>query len=552
MMYEDLSRETAHKNPAGELQEAARVTKQRADQLAAVFDAIPDALIIYDGQGNTVRFNAAAKAIFRLYQEADCSNAGLRKRIKKARLYTADNQPFLWEKSPLYEAVTYGRAVNDFLLIQKRQQAVHRYYAVSCLALAAGSGESAGGVALIKDITELKKAELEAKAYLDDAMELVEKLRRDNENKNAFFNMLSHELRNPLASIKMSLMLLDQEAPGLEKEKRAKEIAKRQLAHLTAIVDELLDMARLSQQKIILRKERMDLVELMQKIVEDYRLQFADKGVELITEINTSPLDADVDSLRMRQIMENLLGNAYKFTKKGDKAILTLTRDERTREAVIVVSDSGIGIKPQSLNTIFQPFVQFEESPDREGGGLGLGLAMVKGLVELHGGSVGVYSEGIGKGAQFTVRLPLPENIEIPERNCIMENNESLKPLHILMIEDNVDFAQVMCDLISLSGYRTSAAHNGQDGVAKARELHPDVIICDIGLPGMTGYEVAQAIRNDMALMDIFLIALSGYTSEKDLERCRNAGFDWHLAKPVDMADLENIFHRIIDNQAAG
>ncbi len=400
-----------------------------------------------------------------------------------------------------------------------------------------------------------KRAEKEREQLLSQvveererALDLVEKLSQADQNKNAFINMLSHELRNPLASIMMSLDLLDavpDKVPSDEKMAlMALGIAKRQGKQLTRLVDDLLDVTRITQNKVALKKEKAELNEIIKKAILDYQLQFSENIVRLEVKL-TAPIYLEADPSRLTQVIGNLLHNAAKFTSSQDLVTVTVSQDTQTSEAVITVQDTGRGIAPECLKNMFEPFVQADKTLDRSNGGLGLGLAIVKGMVELHGGNVEAFSEGIDKGAKFIIRLPLPKgNIGEPERSEELDliSNESLS---ILMIEDNKDLARVMCELIAFIGHKAEAAHNGIEGIAKARELRPDVVICDIGLPGMSGYEVAQMICKDTEFKDTFLIALSGYAQPEDVKRSKEAGFDRHLGKPVSFETLQQVLSAV-------
>ncbi len=370
------------------------------------------------------------------------------------------------------------------------------------------------------------------------ATALVAELEKADQNKNAFINMLSHELRNPLASIMISLDLMDKLIPEGQRNYKALEIAKRQGKQLTNLVDDLLDVTRISQNKIALKKETVEINELINKAVQDYQPQFIDKNVKLEIKL-TTPLFLEADPSRITQVIGNLLHNAGKFTRSNDLVTTTVSPDTNSNEAVITVQDTGRGIDTDVLGNLFEPFTQVDKTLDRSNGGLGLGLAIVKGMVELHGGRVEAFSEGVGKGAKFTIRLPLPKgNVRIQEFSE-KPDDKSNKSLKILIIDDNKDLAEILCELIGFLGYETGSAHNGTDGIAKAIELRPDIIICDIGLPDMSGYEVAKMIRQDAELKDTFMIALSGYAQSEDIERSKEAGFNRHLAKPVSIETLE-------------
>jgi signal transduction histidine kinase len=265
------------------------------------------------------------------------------------------------------------------------------------------------------DVIENARMEEELRRSERLALDLVEELREADNNRNAFLNMLSHELRNPLASLMISLDIMDNLIPEGKRNYKGLEIAKRQGKQLANLVDDLLDVTRITQNRIVLKKETVELNELISKAVQDYRAQFIDKNVKLELEL-TTPLLLEADPTRVTQVIGNLLHNAAKFTNNNDLVIVTVSHDTNNNEAVITVRDTGRGIDPLDFEKLFEPFMQVDKTLDRKSGGLGLGLPIVKGLVELHGGRVEVFSEGIGKGAKFTISMPLPkENVSIKE-----------------------------------------------------------------------------------------------------------------------------------------
>jgi PAS domain S-box-containing protein len=401
-------------------------------------------------------------------------------------------------------------------------------------------GEEGRMVALVyNDITERMIAEKMLRESKERALNLVEKLRQQDQNKNAFLNMLSHELRNPLASIMMGLSLLDRVPAYGKQAQRARKIAIRQGEQLTRLVDDLLDVARITQNKITLKKERVELNRLVEQTVADYQGEFRKKEVALESKLTPASLYLEADPARLTQIIDNLLHNASKFTSKGDQVLVTVGYEECTREALITVKDNGIGIMPEILPNLFEPFIQADNTLDRSYGGLGLGLAIVKGMTELHGGSVSVSSEGLGKGTELTIRLPLlavegGENGPGPQGGGLATSS-----FRILIIDDIPDIIEILSSLLRYLGHEVVTALNGPEGIGKAREFRPDVLICDIGLPGMNGYEVAKSFYSDKELKDTYLVALSGYAQKEDLERAREAGFQKYLVKPVTLETLE-------------
>jgi PAS domain S-box-containing protein len=367
-------------------------------------------------------------------------------------------------------------------------------------------------------------------------------LRDADRRKNDFLASLSHELRNPLAPIKNSLYVLERAQPGSSKAMRSLAVINRQSALLTRLVDDLLDVTRITRNKIQLRPSRVDLNELVRAVVEDLRSIFANAEVQLEPSLATDTVYVNVDSNRLTQVVGNLLQNAAKFTDRGGTTWVRVTADSAQHQAVIEVEDNGIGIAPGVLERLFQPFVQADQTLDRSLGGLGLGLALVKGLVELHGGTVAARSAGLGEGSAFEVRLPL---VHAEIAVTLPAAKERTRRRRVLVIEDNVDAADSLHMALEFCGHQVTVAYSGHEGLASARELRPQVVLCDIGLPGMDGYEVARTLRADDTLRGLYLVALSGYALPEDLKRAEDAGFDQHLAKPPSLEKIEELLNNL-------
>jgi CheY-like chemotaxis protein len=386
---------------------------------------------------------------------------------------------------------------------------------------------TAGGVAL--DITDRKRAEEALRAANE---RLVEADRRKDE----FLGMISHELRNPLASIRNGIFVLGRAEPSSEPAARARAVIQRQTDHLARLVDDLLDVTRVVRGKIELRRERADLAAIARRAAEDLRAVAHDRGLELSVGVPDEPIWAVIDPTRVAQIVGNLIQNAIKFTPVGGTVALSVA--VRRGACELRVSDTGMGIDPELLPRVFEPFVQAERSLARTQGGLGLGLALVKGLVDLHEGTVSVTSRGPGEGAEFTVRLPI-EGRPIPA-----VGDEGWPPVaaarrRVLVVDDNRDAAESLADLLQVFGHEAQVAYDGPSAVEKARANPPDVVLCDIGLPGMSGYDVARAMRAEPALRGARLVAISGYAQPEDLAKAAEAGFDRHVAKPPAPGDIE-------------
>jgi two-component system CheB/CheR fusion protein len=362
-------------------------------------------------------------------------------------------------------------------------------------------------------------------------------LRQESHRKDEFMAVLSHELRNPLAPIRSSLAVLERTAPGQAEGRKAMEIIDRQVKHLVHVVDDLLDVTRIAHGKVHLKRQPVELGALVRREIEAHRPDFGARGIALEGRFAADDLWVDADETRIVQVLDNLLANALKFTHRGGHVRVTLSAEGG--RAVMSVRDDGVGIAPEVRARLFEPFTQALQTLDRSLGGLGLGLAMVKGLVELHGGSVEAISAGTGQGSEFVVRLPMmPAPARAPAAPA-----PSPKPrrYRVLVIEDSVDCADAMRDVLRLDGHDAQVAYDGPSGLALARSFHPEIVFCDIGLPEMDGYEVARAMRGDDALRASYLVALSGYARPEDRRRSAEAGFDYHLAKPPSIETIERV-----------
>jgi two-component system CheB/CheR fusion protein len=398
-----------------------------------------------------------------------------------------------------------------------------------------------GVVQVFHDITERKRAE---RALRQSETELRESDRRKSE----FMAMLSHELRNPLAPIRNSLYVLGRAAPGSEQANRATAVINRQVEHLTGLVDDLLDITRISRGKIRLERRRVELNDLVRRTVDDHRSLFEENGVRLDCRLGPEPLFVDADPTRLAQVVGNLLGNAAKFAGQGGLAQVSVATEPGTRRATILVADSGAGMTKETLARLFEPFMQGESTLDRSKGGLGLGLALARELVRLHGGEIRAHSDGAGRGAQFTVSLPQAENEDAPGKPAAA--NRISTGRRVLIIEDNVDAATSLREALELDSHEVAVAHDGPAGLAMASIFHPEVVLCDIGLPGMNGYDVARAFRADEALKRTFLVALSGYALPEDLQHAAEAGFERHLAKPLGLQALQDLLSSLPDSNS--
>jgi signal transduction histidine kinase len=378
------------------------------------------------------------------------------------------------------------------------------------------------------------------------AMQAEERARRiaaeeADQHKDEFLGMLAHELRNPLSPILNAAQLLRRFKSDEQRLEKLQEVIERQVIHMSRLIDDLLDATRLAHGRILLREERCDLAKIVRQTTGDYRNLFDADAVQLDIIVPLAPIWVEGDPVRLAQIVGNLLHNAHKFTGSGGRVTVQLATGEDDT-AVLTVTDTGIGMAPEILPHIFDVFRQAEQGLDRKRGGLGLGLTLVKGLMDLHHGTIVAASEGEGKGSCFTLTLPTiqkPLSIHTPPSPEALLRQPSAKR-RILVIDDNRDAAESVQTFLDLDGHEVMTAHTGSFGIETARSFKPDVIICDIGLPGMSGYEVARAIRDDKNLSSAYMIALTGYGRDEDRNQAQRAGFDIHLSKPIDCEHLRD------------
>jgi len=407
-------------------------------------------------------------------------------------------------------------AEGELALTQRPSSAVE----VRLTAVSLAGGPARAALVAMEDVTSRRAAE--------------RVLREEASRKDELLAALSHELRNPLGPIQNGLRVLSGAPPGTEQAARALAVVERQAAHLSRLVEDLLDVTRIARGKIRLHRERLELGALVRRTVEDHRSAFDTAGIALRLRLPRQAVWVDVDATRVAQVLGNLLGNAAKFTARGGRVDVAVGSADGW--GTVAVRDTGIGISSDVLGRLFEPFSQAPQAIDRSRGGLGLGLATVKGLVELHGGSVALASDGPGCGSEFTVRLPVaaPHGRRRTDRPAPPASRR-----RILVIEDNEDGASTLKEVLELRGNEVRVALDGPGGVALARDFAPEVVVCDIGLPGMDGYAVARTLRADPATRGIFLVALTGYARPEDVRRAGEAGFDRHLTKPVVLETLE-------------
>lgn len=398
-------------------------------------------------------------------------------------------------------------------------------------------GERIGFATVSRDITQRRQME-------DDLRKLAADLSEANHRKDEFLAILAHELRNPLAPISNSLQILRFSISADGKEQSAFEMIERQVQQMVRLIDDLLDVSRITRGKIELKCERVELVSLVGHTAEAGRPQCESMRHQMIVTLPTAPLFVNGDPIRIAQIVGNLLTNACKFTDPGGRIWVTLESIEK--HGLIRIRDTGAGIASEQLKRIFQMFTQVDSTLERSQGGLGIGLSLAKTLVEMHGGTITVHSEGVGRGAEFVVRLPLIEEGGAQSSSTHGEVNFGLSARRILVVDDNRDSAESLAMLLRLVGNEVQTAHDGVVAVELAQQLRPDVILLDIGLPRLNGYEVCRKIRDQTWGKSVIMIALTGWGQDEDRKKSKDAGFNGHLVKPVEHAALSKLLSELV------
>jgi PAS domain S-box-containing protein len=465
-------------------------------------------------QGHITSWNREAQRILG-YSEAEAIGQHF------SIIFTQEDRQAGIPETELTIAVEQGRAEDERWHLRKNGE---RFWALGIVSPSFDvMGTHTGFSKILRDMTERKLAE--------------EALQAANRYKDEFLATLAHELRNPLAPLRNGLQLLRLTSePATARETHA--MMERQLSQMVRLVDDLMDVSRITRDKLTLRKTRVELSRIIQNAIETARPLIDAKGHQLVVTLPPQPVYIDGDLTRLSQIFCNLLNNSAKYTAPGGH--ITLTAITQDKEVMVTVRDNGIGIPPESLAGLFKMFSQVDRSLERAEGGLGIGLALVKGLTEAHGGNVEVESDGQGHGSSFTVRLPIVDVATAIDPPVASDPQHQQKQ-KVLVVDDNRDAAASLAILMKLMGNEVRTANDGLQAVAAAEEFQPDLIVLDIGLPKLNGYDVCRRIREKAWSKQTLIIAATGWGQDEDIRRAKEAGFDHHLVKPIDTAMLKHL-----------
>jgi PAS domain S-box-containing protein len=548
----ELQQRTAElEREAAERQRAQESLRQSEERFRALFDSGPIAIYSCDASGTIQEVNACAVALWG--REPARVDSGERFGGSH-KLYFPDGTLLPRAQSPMGK-VLRGEipAAYDQELLIERPDGSRSTVIANVVPLKNERGKITGAMCCFYDITERNRLQRET---LEQAQALAEMDRRKDE----FLAMLSHELRNPLAALSNAAQLLRLQKNEAPLQQQARHVIERQLGQLKHLVDDLLEVSRITSGRVQLRPERISVSGVVERAVETAQPLIAQRRHELKVSLPPEPVFLQADAARLEQVLVNLLNNAANYSDEGGHIWLSVEQEDAAAMkangaaalpmVVIRVRDSGIGIAPELLPRIFDLFTQAERSIDRSQGGLGIGLCLVQRLVELHGGTVEAHSV-LGQGSEFVVRLPLMltalpasrlpalETAQTPEKGC-----------RVLVIDDNVDAAQSLAKLLEITGHEVQVAYDGPSGLEAALAMRPDLVLLDIGLPGLDGYEVAQRMRQQATLKNIVLVALTGYGQDTDRQRSQEAGFDHHLVKPAKFAEIEKILAHLDERVA--
>jgi len=498
-----------------------RRLQERERWFAATLKSIGDAVIATDDAGDITFMNAMAERL------TGWTNAQAQGKPLEgvAPLHAETHQAV---EAPVRQALLEGvtQPLADDVLLAARD-GTHRPVDVSASPITDDAGAPLGGVMVFRDVTERRRWQ--------------EALREADRRKDEFLATLAHELRNLLAPVGSATRILQRHGPASPSLQRAEDVIERQIRQMTRLVEDLLDISRIGRGKVEIRKEVVDLGTIVTHAVGTARPLLEGRRHELTVALPPGPLWLEADPARLEQVLTNLLNNACKYTEPQGRIGLSALREGE--DIVIRVRDTGIGIPGEILPRVFDLFTQADGSRERSPGGLGIGLALVRGLVEMHGGSVEALSDGPGRGSEFVVRLPglaqaPPEPGKVVPPLAVKSAGS---PVRVLLVDDNVPAAEMLADLLRLDGHEVRAVFDGRAALEAARSYQPKVVLLDIGMAGMDGYEVARRLRQQPGFESVLLVALTGWAQDTDRRRCLEAGFDRHLVKPVDLDALQQL-----------
>lgn len=505
--------------------------------LSAVFDALPVGVAVSDQHGTMVLANHEMNQYLPTGLLPSMDDA----RHHHWRVFHPDGSSCARQDFPSARALRGERVVPGSMALYEKDDGVEMWTQIAAVPLKGRDGTPRGQVAIVTNIDAFKRTEEALRLSEANQRALFDEVTRSNRNLSEFLAVLAHELRNPLAPILTGLDIMRIRSDSADTVGKVRGIIERQVQQLSHLINDLLDIARVTNGKVDIKKESVDLKSIVSNAVET-SLPLIEKGHhEFSLKLHDAPLPVHADPTRIAQVVANLLTNAAKYTPHGGKIKLTVEPDGE--QAVISVTDNGVGIPAGSLETLFNMFSQVGRNMNHSQGGLGIGLSLVRQFVALHDGDVAAISEGVGKGSTFIVRLPIDRTsgtlLTGPKASDSVAGTTGRR-FRVLVADDNVDAALTLASLLEMDGHDLRIAHNGREALQLAGQFHPQVVFLDIGMPGLTGYEVAAGIRKMPGMDGIIIVAVSGWGTKDDLARSKEAGFNMHFTKPVAPARLRD------------
>jgi PAS domain S-box-containing protein len=494
--------------------------RKRAEEaqarLAAIVESSDDAIVSKTLEGIILSWNRGAERLFG-YTPPEAVGRPITLIIPPDRLD---------EESEILARIVNGERVDHFETVRVAKDGRQIDISLTISPVRDRSGRIVGASKIARDVSDRKRAE--------------QALREADRRKDEFIALLAHELRNPLAPLRNGMQVMRLAANDPNAVAQARGMMERQLGHMVRLIDDLLDISRIGQNKMELRRSRVLLSDVISSAVETARPLIEAAGQELTVSLPQMPIHLNADLTRLAQVFSNLLTNSAKYTDRGGQ--IRLTAERQGDDAVVCVRDNGIGIPADALPRIFDMFAQVNRGIERSSGGLGIGLALVKGLVDMHEGTVTAASDGLGMGSMFTVRLPALNERDQPLVAAPIESGKYAGPKRrILVVDDNRDSANSMAMMLKLLGNEVATAYDGAEAVEAVDEFHPKVILMDVGMPRLNGYDATRQIRKKPSGNSVIIIALTGWGQPGDRSLSKAAGCDGHLVKPVSLPDLEKL-----------
>jgi two-component system CheB/CheR fusion protein len=514
-----------------EVRQLNSALQRRVEELETLIDLSPVGIAVAEDPAcRTIRVNRAFREMLQLPEGANASLSAPEEERPPYRLYR-DGRAIPVDELPMQHCTAHGVPVDGFELQMVPSEGPAKTLLNSVRPLFDEEGRVRGCISVCTEITALKQAEVA--------------LKEADRRKDEFLATLAHELRNPLAPIRNAVQILRMRGPQDTDLQWSRDVIERQVQQLTRLVDDLLDISRIARGKVEVRKEVVELSALLERALETSRPLIESSRHRLTVDFPPGALRLEADLVRMAQVLTNLLNNAAKYTRPGGH--IQLSAGEADGQAVIRVRDDGLGIPAEKLSSIFEMFTQVDTSLERAQGGLGIGLTIARLLVEMHGGTLEAASGGPGQGSELTLRLPLAPLEDAPIRLSEQERDEPTRQAsrRILVVDDNSDSADSLSFLLGLKGHDVRTAYDGPQALQAAEEHRPEVILLDIGMPGMTGYDVARRLRERPETRSALILAMTGWGQDEDRRRSQEAGFDQHLIKPLDPGKLEDLIQRL-------